>query len=74
MKMPDSVLDFVIFCIEEVATQLQLPGNVVYDLLAEKSDILSNYIVPSYDVLHTQSRQYIVDDIVSLMREEGVIA
>ena len=74
LKMPDHVLDFVIFCIEEVALKLQLPGNVVYDLLAEKSDILSNYIVPSYDVLHTQGRQYIVDDIVSLMREEGVIA
>ena len=72
--MPIPILDFVIFCIEGVATKLQLPGNVVYDLLAEKSNILSNYIVPSYDVLHTQSKQYIVDDIVSLMQEEGVIA
>ena len=72
--MPSPILDFVIFCIEGVAMKLQLPGNVVYDLLAEKSNILSNYIVPSYDVLHTQSKQYIVDDIVSLMREEGVIA
>ena len=72
--MPGSMLDFVIFCIEEVATKLQLPGNVVYDLLTEKSDILSGYIVPSYDVLHTQSKQYIVDDIISLMREEGLVA
>ena len=72
--MPGSMLDFVIFCIEEVAVKLQLPGNVVYDLLTKKSDILSDYIVPSYDVLHTQSRQYIVDDIISLMREEGLIA
>ena len=46
----------------------------MYDLLAEKSDILSRYIIPSYDVLHTQSKQYIVDDIISLMREEGIIA
>ena len=85
--MPGSMLDFVIFCIEEVATKLQLPGNVVYDLLTKKSDILfvydlltkksdilSGYIVPSYDVLHTQSKQYIVDDIISLMREEGLVA
>jgi len=72
--MPGSVLEFVIFCIEGVAAKLQLPGSVVYDLLTERSDILSRYIVPSYDVLHTQSKQYIVDDIVSLMREEGVIA
>ena len=72
--MPNPILDFVIFCIEEVAEKLQLPGNIVYDLLAEKSDILSRYIIPSYDVLHTQSKQYIVDDIISLMREEGIIA
>ena len=72
--MPGSLLDFVIFCIEEVAAKLQLPGNVVYALLTEKSDILSGYIVPSYDVLHTQSKQYIVDDIISLMREEGLVA
>ena len=72
--MPGSMLDFVIFCIEEVAAKLQLPGNVVYDLLTKKSDILSGYIVPSYDVLHTQSKQYIVDDIISLMREEGLVA
>jgi hypothetical protein len=47
------VLEFSIFCIEEVAAKLQLPGNVVYDMLTKKSRILSDYIVPSYDVLHT---------------------
>lgn len=72
--MPSPVLEFTIFCIEEVAAKLKLSGNAVYDLLAEKNSILSDYLVPSYDVLHTQSKQYIVDDIISLMREEGVIA
>ena len=68
------VLEFSIFCIEEVAAKLQLPGNVVYDMLTKKSRILSDYIIPSYDVLHTQGKQYIVDDIISLMKEKGVIA
>ena len=68
------ILEFIIFCIEEVAAKLQLPGNIVYDMLTKKSRILSDYIVPSYDVLHTQGKQYIVDDIISLMKEEGVIA
>ena len=68
------VLEFTIFCIGEVAAKLQLPGNIVYDMLTKKSRILSDYIVPSYDVLHTQGKQYIVDDIISLMKEEGVIA
>ena len=30
-------------------------------------------MMSSYDVLHTQSKQYIVDDIISFMKEEGVI-
>ena len=72
--MSKSALEFAIFCIEGVAEQLQLPGDVVYDLLTKRSRILTDYIVSSYDVLHTQSRQFIVDDIVSFMREEGVIS
>ena len=72
--MSKSVLDFAIFCIEGVAERLRLPGNIVYDLLTRKSHILNDYIVPSYDVLHTQSKQYVVDDIISFMKEEGVIA
>ena len=69
-----SALEFAIFCIEEIALKLQIPGSAVYDMLSKRSDILSSYIIPSYDVLHTQSKEYIVDDIIALMREEGVLA
>ena len=72
--MPLSMLDFAIFCVEGVADELRLPGNIVYDMLTGKSRILSDYIIPSYDVLHTQGRQYVVDDIISLMREKGLVA
>jgi hypothetical protein len=72
--MSKSVLDFAIFCIEGVAERLQLPGNVVYDLLTRQSRILNDYIVPAYDALHTQGKQYVVDDIISFMKEQGVIA
>ena len=30
------------------------------------------YIVPEYEVLHTQSREYIVDDLLDVMKERGV--
>ncbi|WP_334305730.1 DUF3791 domain-containing protein [Sporofaciens musculi] len=30
----------------------------VYDALSKKSDILSGYIVPEYESLHTQSKDY----------------
>jgi hypothetical protein len=65
-------LEFSVFCIENVAEQLGLNGEEVYRLLAEKSDILDNYIIPCYDALHTQGKEYIVNDIVEYIREKGL--
>ena len=66
-------LDFAVFCIENTAEQLNLKGDEVYKLLTENSDILDNYIIPCYDALHTQGRDYIVNDIVEYMNEKGLI-
>ena len=44
----------------------------VYQAFTEKSDILNGYIVPEYEVLHTQSREYIVNDLLDVMKERGV--
>lgn len=65
-------LEFAVFCIENVAMKLGVDAECVYQALSEKSDILNGYIVPEYDVLHTQSREYIVNDIVEVMKERGV--
>ena len=65
-------LEFVVFCIENVAAKLGVDADFVYKALTEQSDILNNYIVPEYEVLHTQSKEYIVDDILGVMVERGV--
>ena len=65
-------LEFAVFCIESVAERLQVDAKRVYHALAEKSDLLNRYVVASYDILHTQGKDYIVDDILSAMREGGV--
>ena len=67
-----SELEFVVFCIENVAAKLGMDAERVYQAFAEKSDILSGYIVPEYEVLHTQSREYIVDDLLDVMKERNV--
>ena len=36
--------------------------TAIDDALTEQSDILKEYIIPEYVVLHTQSKEYIVDD------------
>lgn len=74
MNMKDSKeLEFAIFCIENIAISLEKDAQEVYKMLTENSDILNAYIIPEYEMLHTQSKEYIVSDIVGFMKESGVI-
>lgn len=66
-------LEFVTFLISKLAAHLNLSQSDVYQRL-EKSGILYNYIVPSYDVLHTFGSRYLMEDITDFMREEGVLS
>lgn len=65
-------LEFAVFCIENVAAKLGVGAERVYKAFTEQSDILNGYIVPEYEVLHTQSRDYIVDDLLDVIKERGV--
>ena len=65
-------LEFAVFCIENVAARLGVDAKRVYQAFTKKSDILNGYIVPEYEMLHTQSREYIVDDLLDVMKERGV--
>lgn len=65
-------LEFAVFCIENVASKLRKNAEDIYTALTQKSDILNNYIIPEYEILHTQSKDYIVNDIISLMEERGI--
>lgn len=66
-------LEFAVFCVENVAAKLGINAEDVYKAFTDKSDILNGYIVPEYEILHTQSKEYIVNDIIELMQERGVI-
>lgn len=66
-------LEFAIFCIENIAAKLGVDAINVYQALTKQSNILYDYIVPEYEVLHTQSKEYIVQDILDVMKERGVV-
>lgn len=68
----DRELEFAIFCIENVASYLGVGAERVYEAFTVKSDILNGYIIPCFDILHTQGKDYIVDDILTVMKERGV--
>ena len=65
-------LEFAIFCIENIASRLHVDAQKVYVALSEQTNILNDYIIPEYEVLHTQIKDYIVDDIIDVMHERGV--
>ncbi len=64
-------LEFVIFCIENIASKLNKDSKTIYQAL-NKSDIINGYIVPEYGILHTQSKEYILQDIIDVMAERGI--
>lgn len=68
--MDKKKLEFVTYCIGKLAALLQLPQQEIYKRL-KRSGILYGYIVPSYDVLHTFSSRYLMDDLTDYMREKG---
>ena len=70
--LTNQALDFSIFCIENLAIRMKKSPAAIYDALTQKSDILDSYIIPCWDVLHTQGKKYIVDDLEALMREKGI--
>lgn len=71
--MDKKTLEFVTFCISKLSILLKLPQEEIYSRL-EKSGILYDYIIPSYDVLHTFSERYLMLDLAEYMKEKGVLS
>ena len=73
IPMSDKQLEYAVFCIENVASELGKTGTEIYNFL-KKTGLLESYLVPSYEALHTQSKQYIVNEIISVVHERGFAA
>ena len=65
-------LDFVTYSIGNLSRRLNLSPTEVFPRL-KQSGILYGYIVPSYDVLHTFGKEYLMEDLIEYMREKGVL-
>ena len=67
MSRADKQIEFAVFCIENTAKRLGASGRAVYRALCE-TDGINTFIIPSYDILHTQSKEYIVDETLEYLR------
>ena len=66
-------LYFTIFCVNNVASHLGKSAAEIYHLMQD-AGVINGYIVPCYDVLHTFSKEYIVEDLISFMQKKGVLS
>ncbi|GEQ21754.1 MULTISPECIES: DUF3791 domain-containing protein [Clostridium] len=66
----DEQLYFVIYCITALSRNLNMNPSDVYELISERTSILDDYIIKYYDTLHTQGEDYIVSEIVQLLKVE----
>lgn len=64
-------LSFSIFMLYILADKWKMSPAKVYKIL-NATGILDNYIIQCYDVLHTQGKEYLVQDITDYVREKGV--
>ncbi len=70
--MDSNIIDFSTYCIGNLSRRLGLSAKEVYQRL-KTSGILSEYIVPCYDVLHTFGKEYLMEDLIGFMKEKGVL-
>ncbi|APM40180.1 DUF3791 domain-containing protein [Clostridium kluyveri] len=70
--MDEKKLEFTIFCIESLAEKLGISSKEVYKMI-KNTNTLDNYIIPCYEPLHSQSKKYIVEDLIEVLRERGAL-
>ena len=64
-------MEFVVYMIHYCANKLNITPATVYKKLQE-ANCIEAYLVPYYDVLHTQSSEYILNDIQQYLKKRGV--
>ena len=64
-------LSFSIYMLYSLADRWKKSPASVYQIL-NSTGILDDYIIACYDVLHTQGKEYLVEDITEYVRANGI--
>ncbi len=62
-------LEFATFCIEILREAREITSKEAYCLLVDHSSIMHDFLIPNYEILHSQSREYILEEIEKLLEE-----
>ena len=66
----DEAVEFAVSAIETAAAKAGVTGDVVYKAISAEDGIRS-FLLPSYETLHTQSLDYIADEVLLYLRSKN---
>lgn len=66
LPLEEIKLAFAASCVEGVARKLGVPYIEVYERM-KRVDLIDKYILKHYDTLHTESREYLIEDVIECL-------
>lgn len=63
MTLNQRATEFAVYCIENTAARLGCSGRDVF-LELQRTGGIADFLYPSYPALHTQGKDYIVDEVL----------
>lgn len=62
LPLDELKLAFAASCVEGLARKMGKPYGEVYEIM-HKVEAIENYILKNYDMLHTESLEYVLEDV-----------
>lgn len=69
--MDKDSFSFVVYIIHACANKWNMMPSLVYEKL-KSVECIERYLVPHYEILHTQGTEYVVDDVKKYLEVQGV--
>ena len=69
LPLDELKLAFAASCVEGLARKTGKSYIEVYEIMS-KTGAIENYILPYYDTLHTESREYVLEDVEEYIKNK----
>ena len=70
MTQEQRATEFAVYCIENTASRLGCTGHDIF-LELHRTDGIKGFLYPSYPALHTQGKEYIVDEVLEYIYQHN---
>lgn len=69
LNKEEQLIEFIAFCIENFKVKHQMKGNEVANLFKESNTLI--FLKDGYEMLHTQGKEYIIEEIEIYLKNRG---